>query len=87
MMRLRFHWRLMQGGQTAGATVAAERVAPGAALPDLDAQVAFCRQAERAGIDSLLVDMNSGKPDPMGLALSLALGTEEITFMVAARPG
>jgi alkanesulfonate monooxygenase len=56
-------------------------------LPDVDGQVAYWSRAEQLGIDSLLVDMNSGKPDPMTLALALARSTSRICFMVAARPG
>jgi alkanesulfonate monooxygenase len=67
--------------------VARERVAPDAALPDLDAQVQFCRSAVRCGIESLLVDMNYGKPEPLILSLALALAADRIRFMVAGRPG
>ena len=56
-------------------------------LPDLDAQARFCRDAEEAGIDSLLVDVGFAKPDPMLLAVALARRTDRVTFMVACRPG
>jgi len=78
-MPLRFHWRLLQGGDE-GASAAL-------ALPDLEAQVELCRTAEDCGIDSLLVDVNAAKPDPMALGLSLALATDRMRFMVAHRPG
>jgi alkanesulfonate monooxygenase len=64
-----------------------ERVAAGAAFPDLDGQGAFCRDAEAGGIDSLLVDMSYGRPEPLALALALARETERVRFMVASRPG
>ncbi len=87
MAPLRFHWRLLQRGETSEAAVGSERVAHEAALPDLDSQADFCRQAEACGIDSLLVDVNYGKPDPMALALALAGRTTTMKFMVAHRPG
>jgi alkanesulfonate monooxygenase len=86
-MPLRFHWRLVQGGQSRATSIGPERVAAGAGLPDLESQVAFSEMARQSGIDSLLVDMTSGRPDPMALGLCLALATSRISFMVAARPG
>jgi alkanesulfonate monooxygenase len=86
-MSLRFHWRLVQAGHSRGPRVGPERVDRDAALPDLESQAAFCRLAERCGIESVLVDMNFGKPDPLILSMTLALATERIRFMVAARPG
>jgi alkanesulfonate monooxygenase len=86
-MPLKFHWRLVQSGGTPGLAVASERIDRAAALPDLDSQLAFCRLAARWGIESLLVDMNYGKPEPLVLSLALALATDRIRFMVAARPG
>lgn len=84
---LRFHWRLLQRGETSDAAVGSERLAREAALPDLEAQADFCRQGEACGIDSFLVDINYGKPDPMALALALASSTTTMKFMVAHRPG
>ena len=55
-------------------------------MPDLEAQIHFCRLAEACGIEALLVDINYGKPDPMVLALALARATTQVTFMVAYRP-
>ena len=85
MIPLRFHWRLVQRGEGAGASP--QRVAEEAALPALAEQIAFCRAAEESGIDSLLVDFNLGKPDPMMLALPLARATRQLKLMVAHRPG
>ena len=84
-MPLRFHWRLLQGGDDGASGSAQDAAALG--LPDLEAQIQFCRTAEEHGIDSLLVDINAAKPDPMGLSLALALATERMRFMVAHRPG
>jgi alkanesulfonate monooxygenase len=83
---LRFHWRLIQGGDLEG-TIAPERLSSSAALPEIAAQVAFCREAEQSGIDSVLVDISTGKPDPMALGMALAASTDRLKFMVAHRPG
>jgi alkanesulfonate monooxygenase len=83
---LRFHWRLIQGGDLEG-TVAPERLSSAVALPERAAQIAFCREAEQSGIDSVLVDISSGKPDAMVLGMALAASTERLKFMVAHRPG
>ena len=86
-MALQFHWRLIEGGETRANTVHVLRDAPEKALPDLPAQIQFCREAEQCGIDSLLVDINFGKPDPITLALALCKATTTMKFMVACRPG
>ena len=85
-MTLRFHWRLIDGGEGPGPSLTG-RHAASRGLPDLDALVRFCRDAERAGIDSLLLDFGFSKPDPMTLAAALCRRTERIKFMVACRPG
>jgi alkanesulfonate monooxygenase len=84
---LRFHWRLLQRGEHQGVTRAGQTDSMEAGLPDLPAQVDFCRQAEESGIDSLLVDMNFAKPEPMMLATALGVKTRAVTFMVAIRSG
>jgi alkanesulfonate monooxygenase len=86
MAPLRFHWRLIQGGDVTG-KIYQDRVASEAAMPEIDAQTAFCREAEQLGIDSVLVDISAGKPDPMVLAMVLATATDRLKFMVAHRPG
>jgi alkanesulfonate monooxygenase len=83
---LRFHWRLIQGGDLEK-TISPERLSARVALPELEAQIAFCREAEQGGIDSVLVDISSGKPDSTVLAMALAASTERLKFMVAHRPG
>jgi len=57
------------------------------ALPDLQAQVEFCRKAEVGGMDSLLIDLGSHTPDPMLLAAALASKTRDIRLIVAIRSG
>src|SRR4051794_39746954 len=83
---MRFHWRLIQGGDVQG-MIGPERFTAAAALPEMAAQIAFCREAEQSGIDSVLVDVGSRKPDAMVLAMALAASTERLKFMVAHRPG
>jgi len=82
-----FHWRLVQGDEVARDEVGPERVAAGAGTPRIREMTHFCRLAEHAGIDALLVDINQGKPDPLTMALALARETSAINFMVAHRPG
>jgi alkanesulfonate monooxygenase len=82
---LKFHWRLIQAGEADAMTRAVQSSQVQSALPDLDVQAKFCRAAEESGIDSLLVDLNSGTPDPLLLALALARRTRSMKFIVAAR--
>src|SRR5215467_1020043 len=86
-MPLRFHWRLPLGGEKDGVTrvTMSDRVETG--LPDLEAQVNFCKCAEEVGIDSLLIDFGASKPDPILLAVALGMATSRIRFIVAYRPG
>ena len=84
---LRFHWRLPFGGETSVITRSAQADTSAIGLPDLDAQVDFCRAAEEAGIDSLLTDFGFAKPDPILLAASLGIPTEKIKFIIAYRSG
>jgi alkanesulfonate monooxygenase len=87
-MSLKFHWRLLQGGEmrsiTTRATGASQRAT---GLPDLEHQIEFCRQAETNGITGLLTDVGASKPDPILLAAGLGLATERIEFIVAYRSG
>lgn len=86
-MSLKFHWRLPLGKEGVGLTRASmySRVETG--LPDIEAQVDFCRAAEKSGIDSLLTDFGASKPDSIVLATALGLATEKIKFIVAYRSG
>jgi len=86
-MNLRFHWRLLQGGETAGVTRATASSQRATGLPDLERQIEFCRQAEKSGISGLLTDVGAAKPDPILLAAGLGLATERIEFIVAYRSG
>jgi alkanesulfonate monooxygenase len=84
---LKFHWRLLQGGETDGASRAAMALQHETARPDLAAQLAFCRLAEDFGFTGLLIDIGATKPDPIVLASALGLGTRSIEFIVACRSG
>lgn len=84
---LRFHWRLLQRGEQSGVTRVGQTDSMETGRPDLPVQVNFCRRAEESGIDSLLVDINFAKPEPMMLATALGIKTRAVTFMVAIRSG
>jgi alkanesulfonate monooxygenase len=86
-MKLRFHWRLLQGGETRGVTRATGAGQQATGLPDLENQIRFCRQAEECGITGLLTDVGAAKPDPILLSAALGLATERIEFIVAYRSG
>jgi alkanesulfonate monooxygenase len=75
------------GGETAGITRAAMYQRIETSLPDLEAQINFCRCAEESGIDSLLTDFGFSKPDSILLAAALGMATEKIKFIVAYRSG
>ena len=86
-MPLRFHWRLLMAGEAQGITRAAMYNRVETSLPDLDAQIHFCRRAEESGIDSLLTDFGFSKPDSILLAAALGMATDKIKFIVAYRSG
>jgi alkanesulfonate monooxygenase len=74
-------------GEAGGLTRAAMYDRAATSLPDLEAQVDFCRRAEESGIDSLLTDFGFSKPDSILLAAALGMATEKIKFIVAYRSG
>ncbi len=80
----RFHWSLSAVGQKMRA---AQSRASLSGLPQMEALVRFCRQAESAGIESLLTAYGFHRPDPLILATALGAQTTSIRFMVAARSG
>lgn len=87
MNALKFHWRLAQSGEQAGASRAHQDSLAVTGLPDLEQRLRFCRRAEELGIDSLLTAFDWSRPDPMLLAAALGLGTEKIKFIIAYRSG
>ncbi|RMH18045.1 MAG: LLM class flavin-dependent oxidoreductase [Acidobacteria bacterium] len=82
--KLRIHWSMSSVGvRYKGARSRARQ--DGAV--NLEAHVAFCRQAEARGIDSLLTAIGFHRPDPLVLAAALGRRTERVKFMVACRSG
>jgi alkanesulfonate monooxygenase len=86
-MTLRFHWRLLDGGEANRILANTHRHDDIKGDPDLASRVDFCREAEEVGIDSLLVNIGFAQPDPIVLSAALAQRTSSIRFMVAVRPG
>src|SRR5262245_33896770 len=84
---LKFHWRLLQSGESGGESRAEAALRAQTARPDLPVQVAFCRLAEELGITGLLVDIGATKPDPIVLSAALGLDTSRIEFIIASRSG
>ncbi len=81
---LRFHWSLSQAGDPFRRT---NSVSTQQGLTNLEAQLDLCRQAEICGIDSMLMAVGFGRPDPLLLATRLGMATDTIRFMVACRSG
>jgi alkanesulfonate monooxygenase len=71
------------GEKLRGATARAAQ----SGIPDFDAYVEFCRQAEECGIESLLTAFGFHRPDPIVMAAALGMMTTRIKFMVAVRSG
>ena len=86
-MALKFHWRLLQGGERSAITRASGSSSCSTGLPDLEAQIDFCRKAEQVGIQGLLTDFGASKPDSILLATALGLATTKIEFIIAYRSG
>lgn len=84
-MRMKFHWRLLHGGERAGHSRAEGAAARATGRPELPVQIEFCERAEEAGITGLLTDVGAAKPDPLLLAAALGLATDEVEFIVAFR--
>ncbi|WP_281557582.1 LLM class flavin-dependent oxidoreductase [Thalassomonas sp. RHCl1] len=95
---LKIHWRLCQGGEQQGQSYKSSGCglqrtrhtmgqSPESGQVDLAQQLAFTREAEELGFDSLLIDFNLQKPDPVLLALALGLQTQKIKFIIACRSG
>jgi alkanesulfonate monooxygenase len=87
ILQLKFHWRLLQGGERSAITRASGSSNVSTGLPDLEAQIDFCRRAEAAGIHGLLTDFGASKPDSILLATALGLATNKIEFIIAYRSG
>jgi alkanesulfonate monooxygenase len=94
-MNLRFHWMLPKGGEVAVQTPEAtaafrtrcyERSSP-ARQPDLEGWTYFARQAEEAGIDSLLISCGPFEPDSLLTACAVGAATQKLKFIAAFRAG
>lgn len=83
--RLRFHWSLPIA-MTSRFRGALSQAAPDPAA-DFPGQLEFCRQADRLGIDSVLLPIGYQRADPVTLAGVFGAATENLRFMVAARSG
>jgi len=83
-VELRFHWSLSAVGDARRGARDRARLQW---IPDFDALVAFCRQAEECGIESLLTAVGFHRPDPIALATALGMLTRRIKFMIAVRSG
>ncbi len=84
MPAMRFHWSMSSAAEPLRGTLPR---ASQSGVPDLEALAAFCRLAERCGIESVLTAFGFHRPDPIVLATALGMMTERITFMVAVRSG
>src|ERR1043166_2170578 len=76
---MRIHWRLPHGGE--------HGVRNDCAMPELQTQIPFCREAEAFGIDSALVDFGIEKADSIVLGTALGMATKTLRFIVAYRSG
>jgi alkanesulfonate monooxygenase len=81
---LRFHWSLSSVGETMRRTQAQDAMS---GAPDLGTHVAFCREAEGCGIESLLMAFGFTRPDPFSWSAALGTQTEHINFLIAIRSG
>jgi alkanesulfonate monooxygenase len=97
-MNLRFHWMLPKSGEVSiGAHQTAQAAAryriestnsgSPAARPEMEGWLHFARQAENAGIESVLVALNSYEPDPLIVSCALGQAAKQLKFIVAYRSG
>jgi alkanesulfonate monooxygenase len=58
-----------------------------AARPEMEGWLHFAQQAENAGIESVLVALNSYEPDPLIVSCALGQAAKKLKFIVAYRSG
>ena len=93
VMGLRFHWMFPKGGEVAMKTaqetsrVLTTRSASPAAIPDLEGWVRFARNAEEAGIESVLLSFSRYEPDTFFIACAVGQVTTKLKFIAAYRLG
>jgi alkanesulfonate monooxygenase len=92
-MSLRFHWMFPKGGEVAMKTaqetsrVLTTRSNSPAALPDMEGWLRFARDAEEAGIDSVLLSFSRYEPDTFFIASAVGQVTTKLKFIAAYRLG
>jgi alkanesulfonate monooxygenase len=90
---LRFHWMLPKGGEVGMKTaqetnrVLTTKSTSPAAIPDMEGWVKFARQAEKSGIESVLLSFSRYEPDTILIACAVGLATTKLKFIVAYRSG
>ena len=84
---IHFHWRLPQAGEEQVVTATSQNDEKKAAYPDIPLQGRFCKIAQDLGIESVLIDINYGKPDPMLLPIALAKYAPKLGYIIAIRSG
>lgn len=62
-------------------------IGSGAAQPEMEGWVHFARQAEKAGIESVLIALNRYEPDPLIISCALGQATTHLKFIAAYRSG
>ncbi len=96
--QLRFNWMLPKSGevalnglqtplQAARYRIESTSVSSPAARPEMEGWVHFARQAEKAGIESVLVALNRYEPDPLMVSCALGQATKRLKFIAAYRSG
>lgn len=97
-MNLRFHWMLPKSGevslhapqtpqQAVRFRVESTSSSSPAARPEMEGWLHFARQAEDAGIESVLVALNRYEPDPFMISCALGRATKRLKFIAAYRSG
>ena len=92
-MSLRFHWMFPKGGEVGMKTaqetsrVLTTKSRSPAALPDMQGWVRFAREAEQAGIESVLLSFSRYEPDTFFIACAVGQATTRLKFIAAYRLG
>src|SRR6201988_635503 len=97
-MNLRFHWMLPKAGEVSlngqqtpreasHYRLASTREGSPAPRPDVPGWTRFGKQAEEAGIESLLVSFSRYEPDPILVSAALGQTTTKLKFIAAYRSG
>src|SRR6185503_5933918 len=97
-MSLRFHWMLPKGGEVAinasqtpreaaRYRIESMRADSPAPRPDITGWAHFARQAEEAGIESVLISFSRYEPDPFVVACALGQAAKKLKFIIAYRSG